>query len=151
MPSEPSTDLQIVERLQVLDPKGVPSNLIIRKDDPFQVAIEFAITSPTARAVLCALAFEIKYTAESIGPEPEIELGVIRGNTVAGQYKYDATTPAGATTALDVAGNRLSPDTIYKLGAVLTFKVRCPGEGHPKSVYPMFAFTTGTHLLVTGA
>lgn len=151
MPSEPSTDLQIVERLQVLDPKGVPSNLIIRKGDPFQVAIEFTITSPTARAVLCALAFEVKYTAESNGPDPEVVLGVVKGNTVAGQYTYDATTPAGATTVLDVVNNTLKPDTIYELGAVLTFKVRCPDEGVPKTTYPMFAFTTETKVMVTGS
>lgn len=149
MPSEPSTDLKIVERLQVLDPKGVPSNLIIRHGDPFQLAIEFDITSPTVRAVLCALEFEIKYSAESLGPEKEVDLGIVKGNTVAGQYKYDATTPAGATTVLDVPSGKLSADTIYKLGAVLTFNVRCPDKGTPVTRFPLFAFTDSTNVLVT--
>ncbi|MER5508159.1 hypothetical protein ACFV29_23795 [Streptomyces sp. NPDC059690] len=143
MPTEPSTDLKVVERLQVLDPNGIPSNLIIRRADPFQVAIDFEVLAPSAKAVLCALAYEVKYFAESIGPGPEVELGTVTRNTVAGQSVYNATTPAGSGTALTVPGNTLPAGIVYKLAAVLTFKVRCPGAGSPVSPYPMNAFVIG--------
>lgn len=143
MPTEPSTDLHVVERLQVLDPNGISSNLIIRKTDPFQVAIDFKVLASSAKAVLCALAFEVKYFAESFGPGPEVVLGTVTGNTVAGQFHYDATTPAGAGTALTVPGNTLAPGVVYRLAAVVTFKVRCPDAGSPVSPYPLNAFVEG--------
>ncbi|WP_329272258.1 hypothetical protein [Streptomyces sp. NBC_01451] len=142
MPTEPSTDLRVVERLQVLDPNGIPSSLIIRKGDPFQVAIEFEVLAAAAKAVLCALAFEVKYFAESLGPGPEKVLGSFTRNTVAGQSTYNATTPAGATTTLTVPGNTLPPG-VYRLAAMVTFKVRCPGSGAPQTPYPLNAFVEG--------
>jgi hypothetical protein len=49
---EPSADIEATDNVQVLDPAGIPSSLIIRSTNPFKVAMEFKILSPTVQALL---------------------------------------------------------------------------------------------------
>ncbi len=71
------------------------------------------------------LSYEIKYFAESIGPGAEYNLGAVSKPTVAGQATYNATTPTGSETALDIPANTLDPG-VYRLAALVSFKLACP-------------------------
>lgn len=141
---EPAADIQSGANIAVLDTNGIPSGLIIRRTDAFQVAMEFEILSPTVKALLGALSYEVKYFAESIGKGPEYDLGSVNRQTVAGETVYNQDKPAppnqGARTQLEVPKLKLDPG-VYRLGAMVVFWLACPNT-RPKR-YPMTAFTEG--------
>jgi hypothetical protein len=139
-PGEPAADIQATCPMQVLDPKGIPSGLIIRTTDDFQLALEFELISPTSQDLAGTLTYEIKYFAESIGRGPEYDLGSVAKRTVDNAYKYNATTPPGAETALLVKAGTMAPG-VYRVAAMVTFKLDCP-PGRPRP-YRMTVFCEG--------
>jgi hypothetical protein len=143
MPGEPANFIRVTDGVQVLDPAGEPSPLIILRTDPFTVGIEFRILTPQIISLLGVLAFRVRYTYESIGGGAEGTLGDVTRQTVAGQPLYNATTPAtpaGHTTALVVAANTLA-EGVYRLAALVSFRVACPHQ--PATVFAMTGFTEG--------
>jgi hypothetical protein len=145
IPGEPEADIQATDTLQVLDPAGVKPARIIKTTDPFKVAMEFELISATAQDLAGTLSYEIKYFAESMGKGPEYDLGTVRDRTLDNQYKYNATTPAGAETALDVAAGTMDPG-VYRVAAMVSFKLNCPPE-RPRP-YRMTAFVEGPAIEV---
>jgi len=130
-PGEQAADIQASCPLQVLDPKGVPSNLILRTTDDFQLAIEFEFISQNTQDLAGTLTFEIKYFAESIGQGPEYNLvPPVTKKTVDNVYKYNATAPPGAETALLVKAGTMAPG-VYRVAAMVSFKLDCP-PGQPR-------------------
>ena len=106
--------------------------------------MEFKVTG-ISKALLGALTFDVLYTAESIGPEPERVLGTASGKTVAGTDSYGATGAAGSTTTLKVPPGTLKPG-VYRLASVVTFKV---GPVVRPFVWPVTGFTESPAIQVT--
>jgi hypothetical protein len=145
VPGEPSGDIQAANTLQVFDDAGMPSGLVIKTTDPFKVAMEFEFLSPTVKALLGALSFEVKYFAETIGPGPEYNLGTVAKQTVTGQATYNATKPAGSETILDIPPKVMDPG-VYRLAALVTFRLAGPNTT-PKP-YGMTAYCEGPPIEV---
>jgi hypothetical protein len=120
--------------LDVLE-AGQPTNLIIERTRAFQVAMQFQLAGALASALVGALEYQIRYFFDELGGPNEGSLGTVAKLTKAGQLKYDAKTPAGAETVLDVPANKLTPGT-YKLNAAVSFRIAGVN-------FPMFAFTDG--------
>jgi hypothetical protein len=143
-PGQPANAIQAADEVQVLDPSGSPSPLIIKNTDPFKVAMEFTILSPLVP--LGCLPYEVKYFAESIGKGPEYDLGTVAKQTQAGQYTYNATTPAGYETVLDVPAGTIDPG-VYRLAATVFFKLACL-PNTPPTPYGMTAYSEGPAIQV---
>jgi hypothetical protein len=143
-PGQPAYAIQAADEVQVLDPSGSPSPLIIKSTDPFKVAMEFTILSPLVCIPL--LSYEVKYFAESIGEGPEYNLGTVTKQTQAGQYTYNATTPAGSETVLDVPADKMDAG-VYRLAATVSFKLACP-PNTPPTPYGMTAYSEGPAIQV---
>jgi hypothetical protein len=139
-PGEQAPDIQTYCPLHVLDLNGVPSNLIIRTTDDFQLAMEFEFISQNTQDLAGTLTYDIKYFAESIGPGPEYNLGNVAKKTVDNQYKYNETTPPGAETALLVKAGTMEPG-VYRVAAMISFKLDCP-PGQPRP-FRMTAYCEG--------
>jgi hypothetical protein len=146
IPGQPAADIQATDTLEVSDPSGGPSPLIIRRSDAFKVGMEFEIRSVTTQALLGALTYEVKYFAESIGPGTEYGPFVVAKRTVAGQNTYNTTTPLGNETALTIAANTLDAG-VYRLGAMVSFRLD-PGPPFVAIPYPMTAFVEGPAIEV---
>jgi hypothetical protein len=144
MAGQPATELKTGNAIIVLDQFTQPSNLVVDEDLEFSVAMEFTVTG-ISTALLGALTFEVLYTAESIGPEPEKVLGTASGKTIAGQASYGATGPAGSTTTRKVPPGTLKPG-VYRLASVVTFKV---GPIVNPIIWPVTGFTESPAIQVT--
>jgi hypothetical protein len=127
--------------LQVLE-AGQPTNLIIEKDRAFQIAMEFTLGGSIASGLVgVPLTFTIKYYFDELaGPaEGMFPNSPVIKTTKAGELTYNATTPVGSETVLDVAPNTLTPAT-YRLNAVVNFAIVTPTVTVPQGFY---AFTDG--------
>ncbi|HEX4814600.1 MAG TPA: hypothetical protein VFV66_17810 [Nonomuraea sp.] len=144
-PGQPGSEISSTAPLTVLDPAGTPSNLIIRRSDPFQVAMEFELlASGVSQALLGTMEYQVQYFAESIGPGPDVALGSVTRKTVAGQRAYSDTAPAAAVTTRNVPANTL-PAGIYRLGAVVSFTI--PAAPTPTRL-PVTAFADGPTIQI---
>jgi hypothetical protein len=139
---EPDYGIQATTPLEVLDPSGIKSALIIKSTDPFKVAMEFNILSGLV-PLGPHLSYEVKYFAESIGPGPEYDLGAVGKPTKAGQVTYNATTPVGSETVRDIPAGTLA-DGVYNLGAIVSFKQ----DGATPTPYPMTVYVAGPAIQV---
>ena len=132
-PNDPS--IQSGNSLDVLD-AGQKTNLIIEVTRAFQVAMEFELAGFIASLLVGApMTYTVTYTFDELGGANEGVLGAVTKNTQAGQLKYNAATPAGAETVLNVAAGALPPAT-YRLNSRVTFKLGAANV-------PLFAFTDG--------
>jgi hypothetical protein len=141
---EPEGAIEATDALQVLDPSGIPSALIIRSTDPFKVAAEFKILS--GLVPLGLLSYQVKYFAESIGPGTAYGPFTVSKKTVVGQTTYNATTPTGNETVHNISAGTLA-DGVYQLGAMVTFKLD-PGGGVAPTPYPMTVYVAGPSIEV---
>jgi hypothetical protein len=144
MAGQPATELKTADAIIVLDPNTQPSNLVVDEDLKFYVAMEFTVTG-LSTALLGYLSFEVLYTYESIGGGPEGTLGTARGRTVAGQATYNDKGAAGTQTTLEVPP-RTVPRGLYRLGAVVTFKL---GPIRAPIPWPLTGFTESPAIQVT--
>ncbi|MFI0446423.1 hypothetical protein [Actinomadura sp. 6N118] len=139
---EPEQAIRPTDSIKVFDPQGQPSELIIRRSDDFQVAMEFEILTPLLRAFLGSFSYQVKYFAEGFGPGPEYVLGVAGWlQTAPGQSIYNGTSPPNAKTLVQVNRNTLDVG-VYRLAAMVTFRAGCPGQ--PTRPIPLTAFVEGT-------
>lgn len=104
--------------LNVLDPDGTPSPLIIKDTDRLRLAADFTFSGSWADWVTSlALAYTVTYFYEGFGAAPEGEFGQVPGTTVGGQRNYgDAETGYEATPQ----SKGMTPGT-YMLSTVVTF------------------------------
>jgi len=134
---EPDYGIQATTPLQVLDPSGIKSPLIIKSTDPFKVAVEFTILSGLV-PLGPHLSYEVRYFAERVGPGTDYDLGTVTKPTVAGQKTYNATTPTGSETVRDITAGTVA-DGLYTVGAIVSFKM----DGATPTPYPMTVYVTG--------
>jgi hypothetical protein len=115
--------------LIVEDPKGQPSNLVIKETDPFKVATKFELGGTFAPWIASLpVEYKIRYFYEGMGLAAEGELlPEVKGTTVPGKLLYGAPE-----TTKEVKAGFLKPG-LYKLTVVVSF------EGNP----PMTAFAEG--------
>src|SRR5215470_14849376 len=114
-PNDPSISSGNV--LQVLE-AGTPTGLIIESNRSFQVGMAFQLAGTIAAGLVgVPLTFTVRYYYDELGGPSEGSLGSVTQNTQAGQFTYDATTPAGSATALLVAAGTLLKGS-YRLNGV---------------------------------
>ena len=132
-PNDPS--IKSGNSLDVID-AGQKTNLIIEVTRAFQVVMEFELDGGFANTLVAApMSFTVTYYYDELGGANEGVLGTVTKNTQAGQLKYNATTPAGSETVLNVAAGALPVGT-YRLNSRVTFKLGA-------ATVPLFAFTDG--------
>jgi len=119
--------------VNVEDPNGTPSNLIIQSSDPFNVWMTFDLQGTFALWIASLnVPYTISYFYEGVGGAADGLLATVNHNTILGQTHYDkpetlATIPAGT----------LAPG-LYNLTTVVSF------GGSP----PMTAFESGPMIQV---
>jgi hypothetical protein len=103
--------------LNVSDPQGIPSNLIIKETDILRLAAYFTLSGSAANYVASnSEAYTVDYYYEGFGAAPEGTFGTASGTTVSGVLGYgDPETRVQATPKS--AG--MTPGT-YMLAAVVT-------------------------------
>jgi hypothetical protein len=103
--------------VQVADPMGSPSNLIIQSTDAFQVTANWHLAGWLANWLVgLGVQYSVRYNYESMGPGPEGTLGVVGPKpTIAAQLNYGAPD-----TTLTVPAGTL-PAGVYRLTAVVSF------------------------------
>jgi hypothetical protein len=137
-PNDPSISSGDV--LQVLE-AGTPTGLIIESTRNFDLGMEFQLAGTMAAGLVGApLTFTVRYYYDEMGGPNEGSLGSVTKTTQAGQLTYNATTPAGSETALQVLAGALTPGT-YRLNGVVSFKFGAAD-------LQLYAFTDGPVIQV---
>ena len=117
--------------LDVRDPVGGPSNLIINKADAFQVSTDWKLAGTFASFLAAQrLPYVVTYYYEGLGNIPEGELGRVQRQTDPGKLQYGA-----AETTLNVAAGTLSVDGTYKLTVVVSFPTNPPTVPAPMTAF----------------
>src|SRR6266487_4474311 len=115
-------------QLNIADPNGVLSNLIIAQADPFELSAQFILGGNFALWIVgLAVPFTVTYFVDQFGGLNDRQIAAVSGSTVAGQLTYN-----NAATRATIPGNTLTPGT-YKPTVVVSF------GGNP----PMTAFCEG--------
>jgi len=110
-------------QLNVADPSGVPSNLIIAQADPFELSAQFELGGNFAPWIVgLAVPFTITYFVDQFGGLNDRQIASVPGNTVAGQLKYNTAT------RVTIPANTLPPGT-YKPTVVVSFGGNPPMTG----------------------
>jgi hypothetical protein len=85
---------------------------ILKEDEAFNLSVDVHFSGPGTAALLpLGLPVTVIFSAESIGPGPEVDLGKATVKTECGKNDY--------TVTLKVAANSLSAEHVYKLAATL--------------------------------
>ena len=108
--------------IQVYEAAGsLAPTTIVSAAAPFDLSADFAFSDTLATGLVNLLAsqpaishWNITYSAESLGPGPEVPLGAAHGIFISGQLSY--TNPA---TRITVPAGSLTPG-VYKLVGVVT-------------------------------
>jgi len=117
--------------LDVFDPSGGPSNLIINKADAFQVSTDWRLAGTFAQFLAAQrLPYVVTYYYEGLGNIPEGELGRVSRQTDPGKLQYGP-----AETTLNVPAGTLSVDGTYKLTVVVSFPTNPPTVPAPMTAF----------------
>jgi hypothetical protein len=85
---------------------------ILKEGEAFNLSVDVHFSGPGTAALLpLGLPVTVIFSAESIGPGPEVDLGKATVKTECGKNDY--------TVTLKVAANSLSAEHVYKLAATL--------------------------------
>ena len=137
-PNDPS--IKSADALQVLE-AGTPTSRIVDATKDFQIAMEFEFAGGMAAGLVASpLKYTITYYYDQLGGPSEGTLGSVSKDTKAGELKYNATTPAGSETLLNVPAGTLAKGS-YQLNSEVTFKIGAVPQG-------LYAFTQGTGIQI---
>ena len=124
--------------LRVLDPDGIPSNLIIDVNDDFQLEAAFHIGGTLAQCFAAGgVEWTLTYYYEGFGTAPEGEFDTVSGTSADGVYDPAGCGGSGvirfdeAVTRITVSQgeNPTLPPGNYKLSAMVVFTPQCPLTG----------------------
>ena len=93
---------------------------ILKEGEAFEISIDVHFSGPGTAALLpLGLPITVIFSAESIGPGPEVDLGKATAKTECGKNDY--------TVTLRVNRNPLAAERVYKLAATLRVgATNCP-------------------------
>jgi hypothetical protein len=152
IPGDPSSDIQAIRPLQLLDIQGkrIPIEVdisaigrkkfyaIIRED--FQVALDFELLSPTVQALLGELSYTVTYRLDPGGV-----LGEVTKQTFRGETRYNSTRPQGGETTLRVALRNLCYSHC-RIDGVVKFNYARPDQD--SNEYSMIAWAEGPYIVI---
>jgi hypothetical protein len=118
-----------VENLEAFDPApppfGAPSTILTTAQQ-WEVRATFRFAESAANwLVSFAIPWTLTVKAESFGPEPEVNLGSISGNTVSNQTQYGPAPPGVNVPTLPVPAGSLSPG-VYRIVGIVPFAAPPP-------------------------
>jgi hypothetical protein len=141
MPGEPQLSSNTIfgvdaSDVKVLDPQGIPSNLIIRRGDAFKLQTTLKFGGRLAPVLLCCSCWECCYCFDPCdydpgGPEPKMKTFCSpKYCGVSNKFEYD-----GTANEVTIQSNDLDI-AVYKLTAVFKFQWHCPCRYPPNITRP---------------
>ncbi|GEM_PF-1344653 len=128
IPEDKSTQYNMSNVMLTLDQMVIDSlapdpDDVLKQGEPFQLRLRLTFSGPGAAALVALNAsVRVRWSAESVGPGPELILGDANLNTTGGTFVY--------TSQLVVNPNPLTAEFVYKIAA----SVRVGSVGFPAAI-----------------